>query len=71
MSEPLSKVDSAVQGLSSSPPKETKTRRASSNVPGVYNIMDLGMCTAALGAASLGLATPLSLTAHPRTFALT
>ncbi|KAJ6779508.1 hypothetical protein PWT90_10717 [Aphanocladium album] len=40
MSEPLSKVDSAVQGLSSSPPKE-KTRRASSTVPGVYNINDL------------------------------
>merc|ERR1712093_636857 len=30
---PLSKVDSAVQGLSSSPPKEK--RRASSSVPGV------------------------------------
>jgi hypothetical protein len=44
---PLSKVDSAVQGLSSSPPKdETKAepkRRASSSVPGVYNILDLGM----------------------------
>lgn len=37
---PLSKVDSAVQGLSSSPPKEK--RRASSSVPGVYNILDLG-----------------------------
>merc|ERR1712225_217010 len=36
---PLSKVDSAVQGLSSSPPKEK--RRASSSVPGVYNILDL------------------------------
>ncbi|CAG8953426.1 hypothetical protein HYFRA_00010175 [Hymenoscyphus fraxineus] len=43
---PLSKVDSAVQGLSSSPkdgateaPKEK--RRASSSVPGVYNINDL------------------------------
>jgi hypothetical protein len=46
---PLSKVDSAVQGLSSSPPKdETKAepkRRASSSVPGVYNILDLGMWT--------------------------
>ena len=44
---PLSKVDSAVQGLSSSPPKDdTKAepkRRASSSVPGVYNILDLGM----------------------------
>jgi len=42
---PLSKVDSAVQGLSSSPPKDdTKAepkRRASSSVPGVYNILDL------------------------------
>jgi len=36
---PLTKVDSAVQGLSSSPPKEK--RRASSSVPGVYNINDL------------------------------
>jgi len=39
-SAPLQKVDSAVQGLSSSPPKETK-RRASSTVEGVYNILDL------------------------------
>jgi len=38
-STPLSKVDSAVQGLSSSPPKEK--RRASSSVPGVFNINDL------------------------------
>jgi len=36
----LVKVDSAVQGLSSSPPKGAK-RRASSSVPGVYNINDL------------------------------
>jgi hypothetical protein len=42
-SAPLSKVDSAVQGLSSSPTKETAPakRRASSSVPGVYNINDL------------------------------
>ena len=40
MSEPLTKVDSAVQGLSSSPPKE-KPGRKSSSVPGVYNINDL------------------------------
>jgi len=42
---PLSKVDSAVQGLSSSPPKDgakaEPKRRASSSVPGVYNINDL------------------------------
>ncbi|KAL3420606.1 hypothetical protein PVAG01_07051 [Phlyctema vagabunda] len=38
---PLSKVDSAVQGISSSPPKDTTKRRASSSVPGVYNILDL------------------------------
>jgi len=36
---PLSKVDSAVQGLSSSPVKEK--RRASSSVPGVFRIEDL------------------------------
>lgn len=47
MSEPLTKVDSAVQGLSSSP-KDTKSsaaaRRASSAAAsGVYNIKDLGM----------------------------
>lgn len=41
MTEPLQKVDSAVEGLASSPPKEKSTRRASSNIPGVYNIYDL------------------------------
>ncbi|KAM3455322.1 hypothetical protein NHJ13051_008753 [Beauveria bassiana] len=42
MSEPLAKVDSAVQGLSSSPPKEKGTRRASSAAAaGVYNVNDL------------------------------
>jgi hypothetical protein len=43
MSEPLTKVDSAVQGLSSSPPKETKVghRRQSSSAAGVMNINDL------------------------------
>ncbi|OAR04572.1 hypothetical protein LLEC1_07163 [Akanthomyces lecanii] len=42
MSEPLSKVDSAVQGLSTSPPKEKGHRRASSAAaPGVYNVKDL------------------------------
>ncbi|KAF5022024.1 hypothetical protein F66182_5907 [Fusarium sp. NRRL 66182] len=44
---PLSKVDSAVQGLSSSPPAKDDTkkaghRRASSTAPGVMNINDLG-----------------------------
>lgn len=45
MSEPLTltKVDSAVQGMASSPPKETKHRRASSSANGVMNINDLGM----------------------------
>jgi len=42
---PLTKVDSAVQGLSSSPPKDDATspkqRRASASAPGVYNINDL------------------------------
>ncbi|KAI6780952.1 uncharacterized protein J7T54_003094 [Emericellopsis cladophorae] len=41
MTEPLTKVDSAVQGLSSSPTEEKTTRRKSSSVPGVYNILDL------------------------------
>ncbi|RDA84316.1 hypothetical protein CP532_4805 [Ophiocordyceps camponoti-leonardi (nom. inval.)] len=41
MSEPLTKVDSAVQGLSSSPPKEKGHRRASSSAAGVMNINDL------------------------------
>jgi len=38
---PLTKVDSAVQGLSSSPPKEKGHRRTSSSAPGVFNINDL------------------------------
>jgi len=39
---PLTKVDSAVQGLSSSPAKDgVKTKRASSSYPGVMNINDL------------------------------
>jgi len=40
----LTKVDSAVSGLSSSPTEEKKMghRRTSSSVPGVYNINDLG-----------------------------
>lgn len=43
MTEPLEKVDSAVQGLASSPPKEKANRRASSAAaPGVYNVNDLG-----------------------------
>jgi len=43
MSEALTKVDSAVQGLSSSPPKEGVKghRRASSSAAGVFNINDL------------------------------
>jgi len=41
-SPPLTKVDSAVGGLSSSPPKEIKHRRASSSAgEGVRNINDL------------------------------
>jgi hypothetical protein len=39
---PLAKVDSAVEGLGTSPPKEKGHRRASSSVAGVYNINDLG-----------------------------
>jgi len=42
-SAPLTKIDSAVQGLSSSPPKEGQIghRRKSSSAAGVYNINDL------------------------------
>ena len=44
--EPLSKVDSAVSGLSSSPPDDKGAvkghRRASSSAAGVWNINDLG-----------------------------
>ncbi|CAK7213576.1 hypothetical protein SCUCBS95973_001845 [Sporothrix curviconia] len=40
--EPLTKVDSAVQGLSSSPPKEKGHRKTgSTSYPGVRNINDL------------------------------
>ena len=42
MTEPLTKVDSAVEGLSASPPKKEGHRRQSSTAPGVYNINDLG-----------------------------
>ncbi|KPM39670.1 hypothetical protein AK830_g6869 [Neonectria ditissima] len=44
MSEPLTKVDSAVQGLSSSPPADAKAkphRRQSSISPDVMNVTDL------------------------------
>ncbi|KAK4111007.1 hypothetical protein N656DRAFT_781333 [Canariomyces notabilis] len=44
MSEPLTKVDSAVQGIDTAPAdksKETKHRRASSSANGVMNINDL------------------------------
>ncbi|KAL0934141.1 uncharacterized protein CTRU02_210940 [Colletotrichum truncatum] len=41
MSEPLKKVDSAVQGLSASPPKEAKRRQSSAAAPGVMNVNDL------------------------------
>jgi hypothetical protein len=41
MSEPLTKVDSAIQGIDVAP-KETKHRRASSSAAGVMNINDLG-----------------------------
>jgi hypothetical protein len=45
MTEPLTKVDSAVQGLSSSPPKdgvkEAKRRQSSAAAPGVMNLLDL------------------------------
>jgi len=44
-SSPLTKVDSAVGGIASSPPKEGVAaaghRRKSSSVPGVFNILDL------------------------------
>lgn len=39
--EPLTKVDSAISGLSSSPPEKKGHRRQSSSAPGVFNITDL------------------------------
>ena len=41
----LTKVDSAISGLSSSPTAEKKMghRRSSSSASGVFNVMDLGM----------------------------
>ena len=45
----LQKVDSAISGLSSSPPEKEAPkghRRASSSAAGVYNIADLGMLNA-------------------------
>lgn len=50
MSEPLSKVDSAVEGLEQpTSPAKTK-RRASSHVEGVFNIDELSMtCHPRLG----------------------
>ncbi|KAI4164680.1 MAG: hypothetical protein LQ342_001654 [Letrouitia transgressa] len=38
----LTKIDSAISGLSSSPPDKKGHRRASSSAAGVYNINDLG-----------------------------
>ncbi|KAI8625921.1 hypothetical protein F5Y19DRAFT_479002 [Xylariaceae sp. FL1651] len=40
MTEPLAKVDSAVQGLSSSPPKD-KSHRKSSSIPGVPSVKEM------------------------------
>ncbi|KAK4133662.1 hypothetical protein BT67DRAFT_450085 [Trichocladium antarcticum] len=41
MSEPLTKVDSAVQGIDIPSPKATKHRRTSSSAHGVMNVKDL------------------------------
>jgi len=41
MTEPLSKVDSAVEGLASSPPKDKGRRASSAAAPGVWNVNDL------------------------------
>ena len=40
--EPLTKVDSAVAGLGTSPPQQKGHRRQSSSCPGVFNVNDLG-----------------------------
>ena len=40
--EPLTKVDSAVAGLGTSPPQTKGHRRQSSSCPGVFNVLDLG-----------------------------
>ncbi|KAK6079521.1 hypothetical protein SCUP234_05690 [Seiridium cupressi] len=47
MTEPLTKVDSAIQGLSSSPPQ--KKTRMSSSAPGVMNLDDLTIETQKTG----------------------
>lgn len=52
----LTKVDSAVSGLSSSPPETKGHRRASSSAAGVYNINDLGLLRLF---SSLGMLMPL------------
>lgn len=46
----LTKVDSAVSGMSSSPPKDKGHRRTSSSAAGIYNILDLGPFGSLLGA---------------------
>ncbi|KAL7910831.1 hypothetical protein GGI35DRAFT_445718 [Trichoderma velutinum] len=51
MSEPLTKVDSAVQGLSSSPPKEKGHRRTSSSAAGVMTIAEINESNAPLSLA--------------------
>lgn len=57
MTEPLSKVDSAVQGLSSSPPKDDVKkvpRRASSTNPDVLNVTELGKSSRDLNPSPVG-----------------
>lgn len=53
--QPLSKVDSAISGMSSSPTEEKhfRHRRSSSSVSGVFNILELGMLNHCLMAPAL------------------
>ncbi|KAH8649123.1 hypothetical protein BX600DRAFT_529618 [Xylariales sp. PMI_506] len=71
MSEPLSKVDSAVGGLSSSPPKASAnakpSKRASSSVPGVYTVEQLYETKTKLNVAPETLKTGWKINTSPTT----
>lgn len=64
MSEPLTKVDSAVQGLETKETKGTKHRRASSSANGVMNINDLGKRYLGFGLSIPTAPTNAKRTAH-------
>lgn len=59
MTEPLSKIDSAVQGLSPDSPKAVKgnRRQSSAAASGVFNIKDLGTWLSLSPGTAITLAT--------------